>query len=124
MFGIGHPDDLHFGLICSDSKVDLFMAWIIGHFQTGDPNQLLKSNLLVEVCIEKVEDGSAFVPSNLFFGLHELEVPEEVIQRGPAICVVVVGGLPEALETAVANLRTDKTAEDEEVNKNVPIKSH
>lgn len=104
MLWIGDPNDLHFSLFCSDSEVDLFMSRVIGHLQTRDPYELLKSDLLVKVCIEKVEDRSAFIPRQLFLRLHELEVPEEVIQRGPAVGVVIIGGLPEALEAMEAHL--------------------
>ena len=59
VFWIGDPDDLHFCLLASQSKVDLFMPRIVGHLDAGNPDKLFKSDLMVEIRVEETEYGCA-----------------------------------------------------------------
>lgn len=80
------------------------MPRIVGHLDAGNPDKLFKSDLMVEIRVKEAEYGCALSSGQIVLWLHELEVPEEVIQRSLAVCVVVIGGLPESLEVAVAHL--------------------
>jgi hypothetical protein len=35
--------------------MDLFVTWIIGHFYTGNADEFFKSDLSVEIRVEKIE---------------------------------------------------------------------
>ena len=50
--------------------MDLFVSWIICHFYAGYADEFLESDLLVEVCVEKVEDWPALSFGYVVLGFH------------------------------------------------------
>jgi hypothetical protein len=82
VFWIGDPNDLHFSFVGCESKMYLFVSWIVGDFNSSNADELLKSDHFVVVGIKEVENWLGMFLLYLVLWLYEGEVVDKILKGG------------------------------------------
>lgn len=94
------PHDLHLVLLMRQADVDLFRPRIVSDFYPRDIDEFLESDLEVEICIEKFEDGDDVFFGDVVLRFHTIEIIHKFLESGNAVFVGIVSSLPEGKQVA------------------------
>ncbi len=101
MLRVGDPNNLHLALFASEPKMYLFVSRIVSDFDSGYPNQLLKSHLLVSIGIKKLENGLSMLFLYVMLRLDKGKIVDEILETRLSILVRVVSAFPERFQVIV-----------------------
>lgn len=94
------PHNLHLILLMGQANMYLFGPRIVGDFYPRDIDELLESDLEVEIRIEEFEDRDDVFCGDMVLRLHTIEVIHKFLKSGNAIFVGIVSRLPEGQQVA------------------------
>lgn len=79
MLWIWYPNNLHLSFFGSQTKMYLFVSWIVSNFYFCYFYELLQSYLLIRIWVEKIENWFCMLFLNFMFGLNKGKIVNKIL---------------------------------------------